>query len=333
MNNPQSRDSKFDNLKGIMIFLVVCCHFTDKMYAAWPDDSLVRFIYYTIYFFHMPVFIFISGFFSQKRRSDEYFRKTVSGSLIPYIVVDFLHGMFGTRGDIKKSILQLTRPHWTLWYLLSLFYWKLLALPISMFRWPILISVLAALFVGLTNLSFDLSLARTFCFLPYFMLGYTLSNDSIQSIRKKSKIYPILGFAFVLAISVIMQWKKIDIYVLYMSIPYRNMPALTAMLYRLIVLMAGFVSILGFVAIVPDKHCILSVIGKNSVLIYLVHAMIIRIIMRYTSFRIENGRSCILIATAFSAIVCLVFGSEPLARVYSSAINLISNAVLKKSNA
>lgn len=54
------RDARFDNLKGILIFLVVFGHLLELVggpAAAW--------LYRLIYSFHMPAFVFCSGWFAR----------------------------------------------------------------------------------------------------------------------------------------------------------------------------------------------------------------------------------------------------------------------------
>ena len=166
--NQMVRDNRFDNLKGIMIFLVLFCHYIEKMYASWQDDLFTRYLYYFVYLFHMPVFIFISGYFSKKNNSDNYYKKTISNCLIPFLLFNLLYSLMGSRGNVLDSLLGFTYPQWTLWFLLSLFLWRVIVKPISLFKGAFFLSVLLSLYVGFTELGGFLSLARTFGFLPYF---------------------------------------------------------------------------------------------------------------------------------------------------------------------
>ena len=49
---------KFDNLKAILIFLVVFGHFLELVEGH-------KLLYLTIYSFHMPLFLFLSGYFAR----------------------------------------------------------------------------------------------------------------------------------------------------------------------------------------------------------------------------------------------------------------------------
>ena len=53
-----------DNIKILLIFLVVFNHII--AFQLVKEDEVVRFIWYGITIFHMPAFIFVSGYLSKK---------------------------------------------------------------------------------------------------------------------------------------------------------------------------------------------------------------------------------------------------------------------------
>ena len=78
------RDARFDNLKGILIFLVVFGHLLELVggpAAAW--------LYRLIYSFHMPAFVFCSGWFARFDAA-RFFRRL----LYPYLVYQTLYLLF-----------------------------------------------------------------------------------------------------------------------------------------------------------------------------------------------------------------------------------------------
>lgn len=328
--NQTVRDNRFDNLKGVMIFLVVFCHFIETMYASWQDDPVTRYLYCFIYLFHMPVFIFISGFFSKKNDTDDYYRKTISNCLIPYIIFNFLYCMMGTGGDVLQSLLGFTYPQWTLWFLLSLFIWRITVKPVSMFKGAFFLSVLLSLYVGFTELGGFLALARTFGFLPFFLAGYLIPEQYIGKIRSLKKVYALFALVFAVISLFVLQRSGAGIAVLYMSTPYDGMSPAASVGVRTLILATGFICIGGLILIVSEKHSIISVIGKNSILIYLVHSGIIRVLMHVSFIKIDNGPVSIVFAAVCAAAVCLLFGNDPVTKVYRYVIDLISNVVLKK---
>ena len=53
------RNERVDNLKGILTVLVVFGHFLELI----MDQGWTKYVYELIYSFHMPFFIFTSGYF------------------------------------------------------------------------------------------------------------------------------------------------------------------------------------------------------------------------------------------------------------------------------
>lgn len=74
-----NREPYFDNVKFILILLVVIGHFIEKIIFM---DTSFKVIYETIYSFHMPLFIFISGYFSKNTLKTN--NKTI---LTPYLIM------------------------------------------------------------------------------------------------------------------------------------------------------------------------------------------------------------------------------------------------------
>lgn len=70
-----------DNIKILLIFLVVFNHII--AFRMVKEDQTTRFIWYGITIFHMPAFIFISGYLSKKHQD---VLKNVKNLLIPYIL-------------------------------------------------------------------------------------------------------------------------------------------------------------------------------------------------------------------------------------------------------
>ena len=58
----EKRSAYWDNIKAILIFLVVLGHF---LLAMQKKSVLVEAVYWWIYSFHMPAFVFASGYFAK----------------------------------------------------------------------------------------------------------------------------------------------------------------------------------------------------------------------------------------------------------------------------
>ena len=109
-----------DNIKIFLIFLVVFNHII--AFQLVKADQVVRFVWYGITIFHMPAFIFISGYLSKKPQD---VMKNVKNLLIPYILGYTLTWAaqiwLGNKMDY-----ELLRPSGTvMWYVLALFAYRL----------------------------------------------------------------------------------------------------------------------------------------------------------------------------------------------------------------
>lgn len=198
-----NRDHLFDNLKGLLIFCVVLGHLIQ--FPRGKTDPWIGHLYTAIYLFHMPLFVFISGYFSKrlrfKRTMELFFVYSLWQVVISPILLSFGTGQ--TYSDVATSVFSPTNHHW---YLFSLVTWRLL-LPLvtrikGVFWWSCLIGLLFGLCPMLemwspasADQSF-LSISRTLGFFPFFLWGYSFTPDHVQYLRQR--LHPLLAGALFL---------------------------------------------------------------------------------------------------------------------------------------
>ena len=169
------RKYKYDNLKFIMIFLVVFAHFLELF-----NGEHKKILYIFIYTFHMPMFVYISGYFSNGQK------KSIVKFIYIYIIwqtIYFLIDKFILKLNIK---LDYSYPNWVLWYIFALIVWNFI---INFFKkvnsnncifyiiWTFLISILA----GFINpIGYPYSLSRIITFFPYFLIGFFDKNYNLH---------------------------------------------------------------------------------------------------------------------------------------------------------
>ena len=110
----------FDTIKFILIYLVVLGHVLEPNRAlSWNSE-----IYTSIYLFHMPLFIILSGYFTKKKEDFGEFKQDSFRLLETFIVLHIFSVIFQITyyGIIKLSSLLV--PGFASWYLLSLFFWR-----------------------------------------------------------------------------------------------------------------------------------------------------------------------------------------------------------------
>lgn len=181
------RDSYFDNAKFLLIILVVFGHLI-RSYIE--DNELMMQVYKLIYTFHMPAFILISGYFAKGFQKPGYLKNLVKKLILPYFIFQGIYTVFFYYIKNESSLdLNLLDPNWSLWFLLSLFYWNALLFILSKWNWKsvmgmsLLLGILAGYADFLTNF---LSLARTFVFLPVFLLGFYMKRSYFEMLASKS---------------------------------------------------------------------------------------------------------------------------------------------------
>lgn len=109
------RDYRMDNIKGILIILVVFGHLLE---LVLQDNPLAHRIYCMIYIFHMPMFIFTTGYFSRYN-----LKKVCFQLLYPYLIFQTLYQVFSIEVLNSKAGMQYETPYWILWYLFTVIVW------------------------------------------------------------------------------------------------------------------------------------------------------------------------------------------------------------------
>ncbi len=92
----RQRDYLFDNYKVLLIILVIIGHFTEPSYR---NNDFLYTLKWLIVSFHMPAFIFISGYFSKRELT---FAKLFQKLVIPYLIYEFVYYFFGCKKLAEK---------------------------------------------------------------------------------------------------------------------------------------------------------------------------------------------------------------------------------------
>lgn len=296
------RNYRMDNIKCFLIFCVVLGHMLELTYAGGG--------YRIIYSFHMPAFIFISGYYAQFNRE-----KIVSCLIYPYILFQFLYLIFdAVINNQNPAILkfQFTTPYWLLWYLMVLiFYYLLLPFMDGINEIFLLISgCVVSLVIGFDqSIGYYLSLSRFFTFLPYFILGRVWKHLNID-ILFRSYIFKFLNVIGVLVTCFFLgKFQYINNAMLYGSYSYVN--AGYSILIKGLLLLCASNWILFFMWIFPNfKIPFISSIGKNTFNIFLLHGFIKKYLESHGGVFVYSKNVNIGLAILMSSVIVLVFGNK-----------------------
>lgn len=176
---PRRRVPYWDNARFACIVLVVLGHAVQRLTY---DSDIAYALYLVIYAFHMPAFAIISGYFSKSDPpSRRQMARVITDILVPYVIFEALWWL--TKGLVEGDPdPNLTKPSWTLWFLLALGIFRLILPYLALLRWPLLWTFVISIGVGyLPNVDSTFSLSRTLGFLPFFALGWWLREHDVVS--------------------------------------------------------------------------------------------------------------------------------------------------------
>ena len=119
----KERDYFFDNLKAVLIFLVVLGHFLLPIHG----ESVLVVVKRLIYVFHMPLFVFVSGYFAKKiYKNGQYnFKKIlylIKAYIIFVIAIQIVYALCGFRDFSEINFFSQSGAPW---YLFAMIVWYL----------------------------------------------------------------------------------------------------------------------------------------------------------------------------------------------------------------
>ncbi len=175
------------NLKGLLIILVVVGHFGQTVANLLPESigfighGLVLFVY----LFHMPLFIFVSGYLS--KNADKRRGKAFSDLFIPYIVFQLLCGVcLLVLTKSGEALQEPFEPQLGAWYLLSLFGYRLVLPEVRQIKGIVPIGIFLTIFTCvITGVASEFALRKSFGFFVYFMVGYFISEKEFSCVQNK----------------------------------------------------------------------------------------------------------------------------------------------------
>ncbi|MEL7566584.1 MAG: CapA family protein [Dehalobacterium sp.] len=324
----KERSMYWDNIKGILIFLVTLGHFLWNYWGLGLAGSLVTFIY----LFHMPAFIFVSGFFSKSDHS----RSMESLFKLGVIYIIFNTAIMIFSFVLLNTSFQLITPSYSFWFLISLIIWRLTIKYIEGIKNILLISVIVAIFVGFwSDITNVIAISRTIVFFPFFIVGYKLSTKkSYNFINNRKQINYFKGgllLLYTICLSVLFIYKINGL-----SDSIFLMESYDTMLdffIRIAIFSIAALMIMSIVIITPKKPLpLLCKWGKNSLVIYVLHRFIT--LTFFNAFPADNYNEYYIgFAFLASFITLLIFGSDMVTRIFNSVINRITDAFLfRKDN-
>ena len=269
----------FDNLKAILIFLVVFGHMIEYISGA----PFYKALYVLIYSFHMPLFIYVSGYFANSNP-----QKTLKNVLYPYIVFQVLYVIFDRFGLKGGATLSPVSPYWHLWYLVVLFIYRCILPFFETKKKSKAVFLLSCAFFMSLVVGFDvrigyyLSLSRAYVFFFFFLCGFYqrrfISFDKLEELKKNKKIKLAVWIsAVVVAVVELLCLKGINKAWFYGSYAYSALDY--NVLIRLMIMLGAIVfSSLLVLTVTNKKIPFVTYIGQNCIYIFLLHGFVVKLV-------------------------------------------------------
>ncbi|MHC0036348.1 acyltransferase family protein [Pseudoneobacillus sp. C159] len=310
----KTRDSYYDNVKLFLIFLVVFGHFI-QTYVH--ENQLIYTIYTTIYTFHMPAFILISGYFAKGFQQKGYLMKITKKLLIPYIIFQGIYTIFYFVYSGQKAELDPFQPHWSLWFLLSLFCWNLMLFLFSKWKpwYALSCSVVLGIIIGYVNeINSYMSLSRTIVFFPFFLVGYFLKKEHFEKIRsaKIPSLFVLLSIFIAVYFLPDFNYKW-----LFGSKPYGDLIDTNEFggIIRFAIYSLSIVATICFLAMVPKGRYFFTKWGASSFYVYLLHGFFVKTFRhsKWTEY-LDNAEQ-IVVLLIISIILVVLLSSKPVKKM------------------
>jgi fucose 4-O-acetylase-like acetyltransferase len=311
----KARDPWPDNARFIAAVLIVVMHFAVEVIER---SDLVKNLFFATWPKRVPLYALLAGYFSSaapitSKRGIVLLRNV----LFVYLLFEFLQTVQKWALNGKFDFNPGT-PSFALWFLLSLFFWRLSLPLLSRIRWIIPLSIVAALLVGYASqMGPELSASRTVAFLPIFLVGWKLREIGLHKTldRVWVRVAAVAFYAF---------WFT---YVVYnvddlkrrwfsMTRPYRGDDLDHEMLMRAMVLTVGILGALALLALVPrTKLMWITYLGSGSMYIYLLHPLIVRQFGYHGYFDTLDSRAEVLLMLAGSALIGTLLATPPVRKI------------------
>lgn len=273
----KNRESYFDNAKFILIILVVFGH---VIRSFIDDNEFMLNVYKFLYTFHMPAFILISGFFAKGYNKKGYVQKIFKKLIIPYLIFQGIYSVYYFLVESGNTLaVDPFDPHWSLWFLMSLFFWNLFLFAYTKLdkRLAMLIAIGLGVAIGYVDSASNyLSVSRTFVFFPLFLTGFYLDKSHFKKLTT-AKVR-LASIALLLVTFIAYFNLDFDYEWLFGSKPYSavsNADAADAFI-RLGFYSLTFILTFSFLSLIPKRNFFFTHWGTRTFYVYLLHGFIVK---------------------------------------------------------
>ena len=270
-----ARDPWLDNAKMALVTLVVLGH----SWTLLPMSGVNAVLYDALYAWHVPAFVFVTGYLSRSfTYAPSRLWQLVRTVVVPYLIFECVLALFRVYvgGETLQRLFE--NPHWPMWYLAALFFWRLLTpvfrpLPAAVaIGVALATSLVAGLWAGDT-----LDVARVLGLLPFFVLGVHATPERLATVFDAGRRH--LAVVVLVAIGVLAIWtdRLASTEWLYYRSEYGELDVSDgrALLTRAGVILVGAAGAWAFLTLVPRVNGWFTRMGAYTLVVYLLHGFVV----------------------------------------------------------
>ncbi|MNW34214.1 hypothetical protein D3C74_111850 [compost metagenome] len=307
-------------------FLLILCVFVGNAIEPLITrlDSMHS-LYMWIFTFHMPLFVFVTGYFAKHNLTGEAGRKILLQISFQYIIFQTLYSLMDvTVFQVKNIHHSFFAPYLLIWFLASHIGWRLLLLMMHKCSavQQLAISITLGVLVGYLQMDGTwLSISRTFVFLPFFIAGYHFSFEKLeQMLTIKARSFA-LSISLLLFAVILLSGADIAPGWLYGNMTYGQLDhhEWYAGIYRLCLYLLQIIAGAAFLSIVPQGASLLTEYGRRTLYVFLLHGFIIRFAVVSPLYQyIQNDWTALIVV--IGAIVLTMMLSQTVVRKWTSPV-------------
>ncbi len=309
------RDPWFDNAKMALVTLVVVGHSWTLLPANRVDDHLYDFLYV----WHVPAFVFVTGYLSRsfawnRDRMWHLFRTVV----VPYVVFECALALFRIYVGGEQLEDLFADPHWPMWYLSALFFWRLVTPAFRPLWGGVVVAVLISLVAGM-RAGDTLDLARIVGLLPFFVLGLKATPERLALLRGRPWV-KVVGAGVLVTIAILTTWTDswASTEWLYYRSQYGELGTsdLRSFLTRGVLLVVGTLGAWAFLSLLPRRGGWFATMGSASLVVYLFHGFVVKGLeySSYPDWAAAHPWIALPVTTLGAVLLALALASPPVSR-------------------
>lgn len=326
LKDEKGRSYYLDNAKFFLIFFVVLAHASSPLKSS---HSTMYALWYLLNTFHMPAFIFISGYLAKN-----YLKKTP----VQQVQRPFTYMILYICAQVSVSVFEKLVLHHefsysifyarsSLWFLVCLIFWYLFLPFFGRFRAGVILPAvfLLGLAVGYdTTVGNDLSFSRVVVHLPFFLLGYYIDPKIFVFLKKKwVKVLSLFIIAGGFFYYLIAKWYDVQFLpsnIVTCNFSYHTCltkyPTASWWCFRLIFYVAAIILLFAFLSLVPRCKLCITRFGSRTLAVYILHRFVYLAYQDYDWAEYFNSLGGIFLLIVVVFALTLLFSTKPFNAIF-----------------